>query len=59
MKVEIDVMFWVLLGAIIGLSVIDWLVPQMPAASITEAVYESVQIITTIILGMYKVYKHK
>lgn len=39
MKKE-DILFWLGIGLIFILGLADWLIPQMPAASLSEGIFE-------------------
>lgn len=47
--------FWVLFGIIVVASVADYLIPQLPALSISEAVFEITTLVSLGIIGALKI----
>jgi len=47
-----DKLFWIMLGVIIVASVLDYLIPQLPAADPGEAVLEATKIISAVVIGI-------
>ena len=45
---------WVVLGlfVIIGAGVVDWIIPQSPVVSISEAIFEIIQIVGAIAISV-------
>jgi len=52
-----DTLFWIIVLLIFIISIADYLVPQLPALSISEAFFEGVTIVSIVILGAAKILK--